>query len=42
MTTMVGFSVATSTSSKDHTNFSGVVVLAMYSSPFFMRNAERV
>jgi hypothetical protein len=42
MTTMVGLSVARSTSSKDHTNLSDVVVLAMCGSPLFIRNAERV
>jgi hypothetical protein len=42
MTTMVGSGVDRSTSAKDHTNLSGVVVLAMYSSPLFMRNAGRV
>ena len=40
--TIVGFNAVTSTSPQDHTNSSGVLVLANVSWPWRMRNADRV
>lgn len=42
MMTIVGLSVVMSMSGQDHTNSSGVVVLARYRFPSRMRNALRV
>ncbi len=39
---MVGFSVARSALSNDHTKAKGPLVLAIYSCPSRMRKAERV
>ncbi|ANZ38847.1 hypothetical protein BBK82_25045 [Lentzea guizhouensis] len=41
-TTVVGSNAVMSTLSKDHTNRSGVLVFARFSTPSRSRNAERV